>query len=152
MSFPFSGHNRLCREECSGTRPWCFANKSGRPCGFPVKTGFPGTHPAPSFPRSQASIASRGREPSTRSHRWRTQQLSFSIIFLLERGREGGRARVEAGRAEEERQPQADPALSVEPHMGLGPTTLRSRPEPKPRVRFLPPEPSRRPFTFVFIF
>ena len=37
---------------------------------------------------------------------------------------------------EEERESQADSILSAEPHEGLDATTMRSWPEPKPRVRY----------------
>ena len=38
---------------------------------------------------------------------------------------------------EEERDSEADSVLSVEPNEGLDPTTMRSCPEPKSRVRHL---------------
>ena len=52
----------------------------------------------------------------------------YLFIYLRERARAGGWA-------EGERESQADSALSRDPDVGLGPTTLRSRPELKPRVR-----------------
>lgn len=54
----------------------------------------------------------------------------FKDFFILERER----AR-EGTEGEGERECQADSALSVELNSGLDPTTLRSRPESKPRLR-----------------
>lgn len=56
-------------------------------------------------------------------------------IYLLERERGGVRRR---GQRERETKSLADSPLSTEPHTGLDPTTLRSGPEPKPRVGCLP--------------
>jgi len=41
------------------------------------------------------------------------------------------------GRAEGERESQADSTLNTEPDAGLDPGILRSLPEPKPRIRLL---------------
>ena len=63
----------------------------------------------------------------------------FFKIYILEEEREHAhRGRGEGrGRRRENPKQIPDSKLSVEPHPGLDPMTLRSRPELKPRVRHL---------------
>ena len=58
------------------------------------------------------------------------------IYFERERERERERENVSGGEAEREgeRESQAGSMLSVEPHAGLDPVTVSSRPEPISRV------------------
>ena len=62
------------------------------------------------------------------------------IYYLSTQAHAGGRAE-----GEEEKEPQAESMLSVEPDMGLSPRTLRLRPQQKSRVDFLS-EPPRHPY------
>ena len=61
-----------------------------------------------------------------------------------ERKREGDRERGREGERS-----QARSILSVEPNMGLDPTTLGSWPEPKPRVGYLTSRAPRAPQDFL---
>ena len=94
VSFPFSGHSRLCREECSGTRPRCFADKSGRPCGLPVKTGFPGTH-LPFLPQKSGQHCFQGTELPPEATAGEHSSFRFQLFFYR---REGGRKSGSGGR------------------------------------------------------
>ena len=60
----------------------------------------------------------------------------FSLKTYLFTGVRGENARKE-GQRERERELEADSGLNAEPDTGLDPRTLRSQPEPKPRVKCL---------------
>ena len=73
--------------------------------------------------------------PLPRSLSYRQHHYSVLCIIILEREHaqecSGGRGE---GRAEGERESQADSLLSREPNMGLNPKTLRSQPGRKSTV------------------
>ena len=75
--------------------------------------------------------------------------IFFKDFFLYSREKGGDRAQV--GGEEGERESQADSLLSVEPDSGLDPTTTRSQPEPKPRVRRLTDFTTQAPLHLYFL-
>ena len=61
--------------------------------------------------------------------------MEFLYFWLRESERESKRKQKRERDGEAERESQADSIPGTEPDAGLDLTTLRSQPEPKPRVR-----------------
>eukprot|EP00071_Canis_lupus_P046042 XP_022279599.1 centrosomal protein of 131 kDa [Canis lupus familiaris] len=124
-----------------------FAGRGLDPCSLCCAGGRHSQAPSPARPRC-AHCGQLVPTPRADSARAGTSSFFFFLRFIYLRERACKQThKWEGGRERRGRGSQAGSLQSVEPNPGRDPTTLRSLPDPKPRVGRLTDRATRRPST-----